>query len=377
MSEDPSQTRSRADDFLQLIREQQRGKLKVYLGASPGVGKTFAMLQEGNRLKKRGIDVVIGYVEPHDRPETTAQICDLEVIPPREIRHQGITLREMDLDAILVRKPTVALVDELAHTNTPGSKNRKRYEDVDELLRAGINVITTINAQHFESLYNIVESATGVKVKERIPDEVVAQADQIVNVDLPAEDLLERLEAGKIYPPERVQRAMVNFFTARNLTRLREMTLSEVANFLDRRQREQQPDEATNLTGIGQVMVAIGGAGPEPDRLLRKAARLAAQLNAQWYAVYVRTSKESAMRISAERQRQISDTLESAQRMGGIVITLKNDDVAQALISFAKEYGITHIVAGRSGERSWFNRLRKSLLDMLIAKLPNVDLVIV
>ena len=270
MPDESDPPRSRAEDFLQLIQRQQKGKLKVYLGASPGVGKTYLMLLEGNRLKGRGADVVIGYVEPHDRAETTAQIGDLEIVPPRQIRHQGIVLSEMDVDAVLARKPTVALVDELAHTNAPGFKNRKRYEDVEDLLKAGINVITTVNIQHFESLYNIVESATGVKVKERIPDEVVAQADQIVNVDLPAEDLLERLEAGKIYPPERVQRAMANFFTCRNLTRLREMTLSEVANFLDRRQREQQPEESGIVSGMGQVMVAIGGAGPEPDRLLRR-----------------------------------------------------------------------------------------------------------
>lgn len=376
MSDALTPNRHRAEDFLQLIQRQQKGKLKVYLGASPGVGKTYSMLLEGNRLKKRGADVVIGYVEPHDRAETTAQIGELEIIPPREIRHQGIALREMDLEAVLLRKPTVALVDELAHTNAPGIKNRKRYEDVEELRKAGINVITTVNIQHFESLYNVVEQATGVKVKERIPDEIVAQADQIVNVDLPSEDLLERLEAGKIYPAERVQRAMANFFTNRNLTRLREMTLSEVANFLDRRQREQQPEEIGHA-GLGQVMVAIGGAGPEPDRLLRKAARLAAQLNAQWFAVYVRTSRESAVRISSERQRHITDTLESAQRMGGIVITLKNDDVASALISFAQEYGITHAVIGRPGQRSWRRLFYPTLLETLMAGLPRVDLVIV
>src|SRR5580704_1049806 len=200
------------DDFLTIIRRQQAGKLKIYLGPCPGVGKTYEMLIEGNRLKKRGVDVVVGYVEPHERPETTAQIGDLEVVPPRTIKYRDVALREMDLDAILVRKPTVALVDELAHTNAPGSKNRKRYEDIQDLLAAGINVISTVNIQHLESLYNIVETNTGVRVKERIPDEVVASADQVVNLDLSAEDLLDRLQAGKIYPLERVQRAMANFF---------------------------------------------------------------------------------------------------------------------------------------------------------------------
>ncbi|MBV9392119.1 MAG: histidine kinase, partial [Verrucomicrobia bacterium] len=177
------------DDFLSIIRRQQLGKLKIYLGACPGVGKTYQMLIEGNRLRKQGVDVVIGYVEPHERPETTAQIGELEIVPPLVTKYHGITLKEMDLDAVLGRKPTIALVDELAHTNAPQSRNRKRYEDVQDLLRAGINVIATVNIQHFESLYNIIEQATGVKVKERVPDEIVAQADQIVNIDLPAEDL--------------------------------------------------------------------------------------------------------------------------------------------------------------------------------------------
>ncbi len=192
------QDRPSPEDFLHLIQRQARGKLKVYLGSSAGVGKTYAMLVEGNRLKQRGVDVVIGYVEPHERPETTAQIGALEIIPPRVTSYHGIEIREMDLDAVLARKPTVVLVDEFAHTNAPGSRNHKRYEDVTELLDTGISVITTLNVQHLESLYNVIEAATGIKVKERIPDSVVAQADQIVNIDLPAEDLIERLKARKI-----------------------------------------------------------------------------------------------------------------------------------------------------------------------------------
>jgi two-component system, OmpR family, sensor histidine kinase KdpD len=274
---DPTLTRPSADDFLSIIRRQQLGKLKVYLGACPGVGKTYAMLTEGHRLKERGVDVVIGYVEPHERAETIAQIGDLEVVPPRVITYHGISLREMDVNAVIARKPTVALVDELAHTNAPDSPNRKRYEDVQDLLRAGINVITTVNIQHFESLYNFVEQATGVRVKERVPDEIVAQADQIVNIDLPAEDLQERLRAGKIYPQERINAALANFFTQKNLTRLREMTLAETANFLDRQQRTTDESDKS-VSALGQVMVAISSLGPDPGRLLRKTARLAAQL---------------------------------------------------------------------------------------------------
>ena len=251
------------DDFLVIIRRQQLGKLKIYLGPCPGVGKTYQMLIEGNRLRQQGVDVVIAYVEPHDRPETSAQIGELEIVPPLVAKYHGITLKEMDLDAVLARKPTVALVDELAHTNAPQSRNRKRYEDVQDLLRAGINVIATVNIQHFESLYNIVEDVTGVKVKERVPDEIITQADQVVNIDLPAEDLLERLQAGKIYPQERVEAALANFFTSKNLSRLREMTLSETANILDRKNREGAETES-NIGGIGQVMVAISSRGPDP-----------------------------------------------------------------------------------------------------------------
>src|SRR5450432_4230935 len=260
--------RPSADDFLAIIRQQQLGKLKIYIGPSPGVGKTYAMLNEGSRLKQRGVDVVIGYVEPHERPETTVQIRDLEIVPPREVQYHGIALKEMDRDAVLARKPTVVLVDELAHTNAPGMKNRKRYEDVEDLLRAGVNVISTVNIQHLESLYNIVEEITGVRVKERIPDEVIASADQVVNIDLPAEDLQERLQAGKIYPKDRVEAALANFFTHKNLTRLREMTLSETANILDRKDRNVTESEGS-LGGVGQVMVAISSQGPDPGRLLR------------------------------------------------------------------------------------------------------------
>jgi len=371
---DPA-ARPSADDFLAIIRRQQAGKLKLYLGPCPGVGKTYSMLIEGNRLKKRGVDVVIGYVEPHERPETSAQIGDLELIPPRLTSYHGISLKEMDVEAVIARKPTVALVDELAHTNAPDSKNRKRYEDVEDLLRAGINVISTVNIQHLESLYNFVEQATGVRVKERVPDEVVAKADQIVNIDLPAEDLQERLQAGKIYPKERIEAALAHFFTQKNLTRLREMTLTETANYLDRKQRDQAESEQ-NVGSLGQVMVAISSQGPDPGRLLRKTARLAAQLNAQWYAVYVRTPQESAVRIDAEAQRRVNDTLETAQKMGGLVFSMKGESVAKALVSFAREYGITHIVVGRPGAKRLRHLFRSSLYEVLLRELPEVDLVV-
>ena len=296
-------------------------------------------------------------------------------MPPRLANYHGITLKEMDVDAVIARKPTVALVDELAHTNAPDSKNRKRYEDVEDLLRAGINVISTVNIQHLESLYNFVEECTGVRVKERVPDEILAKADQIVNIDLPAEDLQERLQAGKIYPKERIEAALANFFTQKNLTRLRELTLTETANFLDRQQRDAGSE--SNVSALGQVLVAISSQGPDPGRLLRKTARLASQLNAQWYAVYVRTPEESAVRIDAATQRRVIDTLETAQKMGGLVFSMKGEDVAQTLISFAREYGITHIVVGRPGGRKLRRLFKKTLHERLLAQLPDVDLVVV
>ena len=370
--------RRKAEDFLALIHQQKQGKLKIYLGACAGVGKTYQMLAEGNRLKRRGVDVVIGYVEPHARPETTAQIGDLEIVPPAVAQYKGVELREMDTAAVIARAPTVALVDELAHTNAPGGKTRKRFEDVEDLLGAGINVISTLNIQHLESLYNVVEGATGVRVKERIPDEFLTRADQIVNIDLPAEDLIERLQAGKIYPPERVVSALTNFFTPQNLTRLREMALSESANFLDRRQRaEESAGQEHPPGGVGQVAVALSSGGPDPGAILRKTARLAAQLNAPWYAVYVRTPGEAPQVISAEAQRAIGETLEAAQRLGGLVIVLKREGVAEALVDFAREYGVTHFVVGRPGDRPFWRRLRPSLHERLLRELQHVDLVVV
>ena len=230
-----------ADDkalsFLRLIRRSQRGKLKVYLGYGAGVGKTWQMLQEGHRLQKEGVDVVVGLVETHGRAETAELIEGLEVVPRRQVQYRGIILEEMDLDAVLARRPEVALVDELAHTNVPGSKNAKRYQDVEDLLAAGIHVISTLNIQHLESLYDTVEAQIGVKVHERLPDSVLAEADEIVNVDLAPEDLLQRLREGKIYPQERISTALENFFRRANLDQLRELTLRELASQIDLKRR--------------------------------------------------------------------------------------------------------------------------------------------
>jgi two-component system sensor histidine kinase KdpD len=369
-------TRPSPEQFLTLIRRQERGRLKVYLGSSAGVGKTYAMLREGNRLKKQGVDVAIGIVETHGRSETAEQIGDLEVIPPREIEYRGVTLREMDLDAILARRPTVCLVDELAHTNAPGSKHPKRYQDVEELLRAGIHVITTVNVQHLESLYDEVERTTGVKVKERLPDRVLAEADQIVNIDLPAEDLLERLKAGKVYPPERAERALENFFSVPNLTRLREITLTEVAHLIDRRTRRAEADKAP-LSATDRVMVGLSSRSPNAQALLRKASRLADRLNAPWYAVYIQTPAEDLTKIDAATQRAAGKNLELAQQLGGVPMTFRGPDVASTMAAFASEYGIKVIVMGKS-RQPWYRRLLgEPILDRLLRLTSGIDVVVV
>jgi two-component system sensor histidine kinase KdpD len=369
-------SRPTPEQFLNLIRRQARGRLKVYLGSAAGVGKTYAMLREGQRLKKQGVDVVIGFVETHGRSETQEQLVDLETVPPRIIEYRGVKLREMDLDAILARRPTVCLVDELAHTNVPGSKHPKRYQDVEELLIAGIHVITTVNVQHFESLYDEIERATGVKVKERFPDRVLAEADQIVNVDVSVEDLLERLKAGKIYSRERINASLENFFTPSNLTRLREITLTEIAHLIDRRNRRAEADQAP-ITATDRVMVGLSSLSPNAPAMLRKTARIADRLNAPWYAVYVQTPSEDMTRIDAATQRIVSKNLELSKQLGGIPMQFRGPDVASTIWTFAQEYAVKVIVMGKS-RQPWYMRLtRTSILDRLMRITHDVDIIIV
>lgn len=362
------------DEFLTLIRQQRRGRLKIYLGFAAGVGKTYEMLQEGQRLKASGVDVVIGFVETHGRADTAAQIGSLEQVPRRKIEYRGVTIEEMDPDALLARRPAVALVDELAHTNAPGSHHPKRYQDVEDLLRAGINVISTLNVQHLESLYDIVEKATGVKVKERVPDYIVGIADQLINVDLSAEDLRERLIAGKVYPRERIDQALESFFTQANLTRLREFAMEEVAHRLD--QRLTSADTVNAKPTAQRMMVCLSSDGPNTDHLIRKTARMADRLGATWYAVYIQTPAEDLTRIPASRERHVHANLQLVQQLGGIQMSFKGPDVVSTIAAFAKEYGISHIVIGRS-RRPWFHRIfGQSILDRLLLTVPHADVLV-
>jgi len=367
--------RPRPEQFLTLIRRHRRGVLKVYLGFAAGVGKTCEMLQEAHRLKRLGLDVVIGIVETHGRPETAAMIGDLEQVPRRRVEYKGVVIEEMDLDAVLARDPEVALVDELAHTNAPGSRNAKRYQDVEEILKAGINVITTLNVQHLEKVYDLVEKATGVKVKERIPDHVLGLADQIVNVDLSAEDLRERLASGRVYPQERITPALENFFTEENLTRLREIALEEIAHLLDRRRRERGGFDSQGTSE--RVLVCLSSRSPDAEGLLRKGARLADRLNAPWYAAYVQTPRESPVRIDAADQRLVNNALALAGQLGGLILPAKGTDVVDTIAAFVKEYDITHIVLGRT-HRPWYRRwFGQPVLEGLLRKIPGVDVLVV
>jgi two-component system sensor histidine kinase KdpD len=371
-----TQDGNRADAFLRLIRRARRGRLKVYLGYAAGVGKTYQMLLEGRRLKEESIDVVVGLVETHGRVETEKLLEGLEVIPRRRQEYRGIALEEMDVDAILARKPHVVLVDELAHTNAPESRNDKRYEDVQDILAAGIHVLTTLNVQHLESLYDTVEKAVGVKVRERIPDSVIAEADQIVNVDVSSEDLRQRLREGKVYTPERIEVALEHFFKASNLEQLRELTLRELASQIDLRRREAYEEEDSGLPD--QVMVCLSSRGPNSERLLRYASRLAGRLNRNWYAVYVRTPSESPAVIDSETQRIISETLTLAKQLGAIVFTYNGDDVVQTLLQFAREYRVGHVVIGGQRPKSVWARLfrRVGVVERLLGAAKGITVTV-
>ena len=336
--------RPRPEQFLTLIREQQRGRLKVYLGFAPGVGKTYEMLQEGQRLKRQGVDVVIGIVETHGRAETAAQIGDLEQVPRRRIEYHGVVLEEMDLDAVLARRPTVALVDELAHTNAPGSRNAKRYQDVEELLRAGINVITTLNIQHLESLYDMIERFTGVKVKERVPDFVIAQADQIVNVDLSAEGL-----AGTAADRQGLSARSRRAGAGQLLHRSEPVAVARAGPGGDRPaldRRRHQRGGGIPGTGSERVMVCLSSGSPNTHQLLRKAARVADRMNAPWYAVYVQTPAERVEKITAATQRRISDCADLAQQLGGISMPFSGRSFSEAVAEF---------VASTASRTSWWD----------------------
>ena len=365
------------EHFLKLIRRQQQGRLKIYLGYAAGVGKTYEMLQEAHRLRQRGVDVVVGLVETHGRADTAALLAGLEEIPRRQIDYNGVVLSEMDADAVVARHPAVVLVDEFAHTNIPGSRNAKRYQDVMEMSAHWRR--RNQHAQHpapgKPAQYHGKGDRRG-RQGERVPDYVIGAATELVNVDLSAEDLRDRLLQGKIYRTEQIESALEGFFTSANLTHLRELAMEEIAYRLDSARQEDSVISGVR-TGSERVMVCLGSRSPNAQALLRRGARLADRLKAPWYAVYVQTPKENLDQIDARTQRHISNTLTSARELRGTVLTFKGRDVVEVVAAFVKEYGITHVVMGRS-RWPWHQRLlRSSLLDRLLPLIPGVDVMVV
>jgi two-component system, OmpR family, sensor histidine kinase KdpD len=369
-----------ATSFLQVLTPRERGKLKLYIGSFAGVGKTYRMLTEAHELRRRGVDIVVGFVEAHGRAETEAQLGDLEVIPRRRLEYRGVSLEEMDVDAVIARRPEVAIVDELAHTNVPGVSHRKRWEDVMQLIDDGINVISAVNIQHLESLNDVVATTLGITVRETVPDWVLAVADQVVNIDISAEDLRQRLTEGKIYRPEKVQAALANFFTEENLTTLRELALREVASSVDRTREEIVRRDAGPVAApktVDRIGVALASNPPYTAILLRKASRIAGRLNSDWYCVYVQTPEESAERIDATVQRKLVDNIQLAQAMGAEVIKLVGTDIAAELRRFARERGVTLLIAGQSRRSRWHRWRYGSVVERLTHNSEGLDVLVV
>ena len=368
-----------AAEFLTLVKQRERGRLKVYIGSSAGTGKTYRMLNEAHDLRRRGIDVVVGVVETHGRADTAAQIRDLEIIPRRRIDYRGVTLEDMDLERIIERRPAVVLVDELAHTNVPGLKNGKRWQDVRELVDEGISVITTVNVQHLESLNDVIQQNLGVTVRETVPDWLVASADQVINLDISAEDLQERLREGKIYPQEKVQAALTNFFTEENLTTLRELALREVASTVDRAREGivRREEGRAPVKTVDRMLVAMSSDPIMTAALIRRASRAAGRLNSDWYCVYVQTREEQADRIDSAVQRKLVDNIQLAQSLGAEVTTLDGEDIAREIIRFAREKGISLVVMGQSQRSWWYRRWHRSVTEQIMRDGGGLDVLIV
>jgi two-component system sensor histidine kinase KdpD len=360
------------DELLRLTKtdDKGRGRLKVYLGMAAGVGKTMRMLDDAHRMRRAGVDIAIGLVETHGREETATRIADLEVIPRQKVSYREVVIEEMDLRAVIARHPDVAVVDELPHTNAPGSKNEKRWQDVEDLLAAGISVMTALNVQHLEGVQDVVHSATGIEIRERIPDRIVREADSVILVDLPVAELQERLRQGKIYPPDQATRALDNFFRTELLVRLRELALLQTATF---------SGAPVVVQGAAEVRLAV--ALPfEPliaKSLVLRASRLAGRMNTRWYAIYVRRRRAHPENITAEQHRKLSENVQLAISLGANVITRESEDVVGALLDFVKSEGITILVVGRPTRSGFVSRLVPSTVHRLLELGRGFDIVII
>ncbi len=372
--------RAEPEEFLDLVAQAQKGRLTIYIGAAAGVGKTYKILEEAHHLRERGVDIVLGFIETHNRVETAARIGDLEVVPRRKVSYRGANLEEMDVDAIIERKPEWVVVDELAHTNVPGSRHEKRYQDVETLLAGGINVITAMNIQHVESLNPTMRRITGIDVRETVPDSFLARASQVVNVDLPVDALRERLREGNIYPSSQIEQALRNFFKPSNLASLRELSLREVARGLDRQRHDQESlkrEGGRHAHVIDRIMVGLSSNTADAGQLLRKASRIAGQLNAEWYAVHVETPGESVRNIGTRDFVALLNNINLASDLGAETVWLKSDNVTRALIDFAHEKGVSKIVVGRTNQPFWRRLLKGDVPAQLLARARDLDVEIV
>lgn len=362
--------------FLELIRRSHRGKFKVYIGMSAGVGKTYRMLQEAHQLLDAGVDVRIGYIETHGRAETEALVEGLPLVPRRRLFYKGKELEEMDMQAILNLHPEIVVVDELAHTNIEGSGNCKRWQDVMQLLDAGVSVITAVNIQHIEGLNESVQEITGIEVHERVPDSVLALADEVVNIDLTADDLIARLKAGKIYRPDKVAAALGNFFTQDNLLQLRELALKEVALRVEKKVENEVPD--AEKARRDKLLAVIDSSEKRARRVIRKTARMATHLNAAFLVLYVQSDREAADRIPLARQRYLIHNLNLATELGGEVRRVRSNAPVRTIVEICREQKINIVCVGRP-EFSLLSLLKSAFdLRRLTGRLSrmNIDLFI-
>jgi len=369
--------RPTANALLAKLQQSERARLRIYIGAAPGVGKTYQMLLEAHLLRSRGHDVVIGFVETYGRADTEARIGDLEIIPRKKIEYRGVVLEEMDVDAIIVRNPEVAVVDELAHTNVPGSKNRKRYEDVLDLLDAGIYVMTAVNIQHLETLNDAVVRSSGVQVRETVPDSFLKRADEVVNVDVTVEELRSRLRQGKIYKPEKIEQALTNFFRIGNLSTLRELALRSVAEEVGSKAAQYRAREGLDPAAIPEKVMVCMSASESAKRLLRAGTRIAGRLGASWYAVYAQTPREAPGRILEEDAKQLAENFSLAEQLGATVVKLKAKRAADALIQFAKREGITHVIFGQSARSRWDILIHGSILNRFLNEVKDAAIQVI
>lgn len=370
------------ESFLRLAnRDPKRGHLKVYIGQAAGVGKTYKMLDDAHTLRARGVDVVVAFVETHGRAETAARVGDLEVVPRRSVAYKGAALEEMDLDAVLARRPEVAVVDELAHTNAPGSKNEKRWQDVEDLLAAGISVATALNVQHLEGVQDVVRSATGIEIKERVPDRIIREADAVVNVDLPGPELRDRLKEGKIYPPAQAAQALENFFREDNLRALRELALRETAENVDHGPTEAAPSAATSGTFAAASPARVAVALPlDPlvaRALIRRGSRLAGRMNTRWYALYVRRKRDRPERLSGREHRELTENIQLAISLGATIVYREAEDVARALLDFAREEKVKVLVLGRPTRTGIRGRVAPGIVSRVLEGARGLDVFVV